>query len=97
MISLGYEEAVSYAQARFASGGGFSFVAATPAYQKAQVAAYLRSGVALPPASYYNAQGRGFPDIAAFGSNVLISSGGQLEGVGGTSCSAPVSTSFDSQ
>jgi subtilase family serine protease len=88
--SGGYEEAVSYSQAHFASGGGFSFVASTPAYQKANVAAYLASGVSLPPASYYNGQGRGFPDLAAFGSNVLISSGGQLEGVGGTSCSAPI-------
>jgi tripeptidyl-peptidase-1 len=120
LISLGYEEAVSYSQARFASGGGFSFVASTPDYQKSAVANYLSSGVTLPPSGYYNANGRGFPDIAAFGSNVLISSGGvfcfhfipfsflwvfvsvvirllclltllgQLEGVGGTSCSSPI-------
>jgi len=88
--SGGYEEAVSYAQANFASGGGFSWVAATPAYQQAAVTAYLNSGVALPPTGYYNNNGRGFPDVAAFGSNVLISSGGSLEGVGGTSCSSPI-------
>jgi len=88
--SGGYEEAVSYAQARFASGGGFSFVASTPSWQATNVKNYLNSGVALPPASYYNAQGRGFPDVAAFGSNVLISSGGTIEGVGGTSCSSPI-------
>jgi tripeptidyl-peptidase-1 len=88
--SGGYEEAVSYSQARFASGGGFSFVASTPAYQKSAVQSYLSSGVTLPPSGYYNANGRGFPDVAAFGSNVLISSGGQLEGVGGTSCSSPI-------
>jgi len=51
---------------------------------------YLNSGVTLPPSSYYNGQGRGFPDIAAFGSNVLISSSGTVEGVGGTSASAPI-------
>jgi len=88
--SGGYEEAVSYNQAHFASGGGFSFVASTPPYQQAAVNSYLRSGVTLPPSSYYNAKGRGFPDLAAFGSNVLISSGGNVEGVGGTSCSAPI-------
>jgi len=88
--SGGYEEAVSYNQAHFASGGGFSWVAPTPAHQKAAVSAYLKSGVALPPSSYYNAAGRGFPDLAAFGSNVLISSQGAIEGVGGTSCSSPM-------
>jgi len=88
--SGGYEESVSYNQAHFASGGGFSWVANAPLHQRAAVQAYLNSGVALPPASYFNAQGRGFPDIAAFGSNVLISSSGQIEGVGGTSCSTPI-------
>jgi len=88
--SGGYEEAVSYNQANFASGGGFSNVASTPSYQQANVNAYLASGVALPPSSYYNAKGRGFPDIAAFGSNVLISSQGSIEQVGGTSCASPI-------
>jgi len=88
--SGGYEEAVSYNQARFASGGGFSFVAPTPAYQQAAVNTYLTSGVTLPPSSYYNGKGRGFPDLAAFGSNVLISTGGSIEGVGGTSASSPI-------
>jgi len=88
--SGGYEEAVSYNQANFASGGGFSNVAARPAYQTAAVNAYFASGVALPPSSYYNRGGRGFPDIAAFGSNVLISSQGSIEQVGGTSCASPI-------
>jgi len=88
--SGGYEEAVSYDQAQFASGGGFSWVANTPSWQAANVAAYFKSGVALPPSGYYNPVGRGFPDIAAFGSNVLIESQGQIEGVGGTSCSSPI-------
>jgi len=88
--SGGYEEAVSYTQAHFASGGGFSWVAPAPAHQRAAVTNYLKSGVALPPASYFNAAGRGFPDLAAFGSNVLISSEGAIEGVGGTSCASPM-------
>jgi len=88
--SGGYEECVSYTQANFASGGGFSFVAPTPSYQTTAVANYFISGVKLPPSTYYNAQGRGYPDVAAFGSQVLIISGGSVEPVGGTSCSAPI-------
>jgi len=88
--SGGYEEAVSYDQANYASGGGFSFVASTPAYQQAAVTGYLNSGVQLPPASYYNAGGRGFPDVAGLGSQVLIIDGGSIEPVGGTSCASPI-------
>jgi len=88
--SGGTETAVSFNQAHFASGGGFSFVASTPAYQAAAVRAYLTSGVALPPSSYYNAQGHGYPHVSAFGSQVLIMTGGQIEPVGGTSASSPI-------
>jgi len=87
--SGGLEAAVSYAQSSFASGGGFSNVAARPSYQNDAVNAYLNSGVALPPASYYNATSRGYPDVAAFGSGILIYDGG-LTLVGGTSASSPI-------
>lgn len=87
--SGGTEVAVSYDQANFASGGGFSWFAAQPSYQTKAVAAYLASGTKMPPASYFNAKGRAYPDVAAFGSNVLIESGG-IQPVGGTSCSCPI-------
>jgi len=87
--SGGTEEAVSYAQAHFASGGGFSNIAPMPEYQKDAVQAYLNSGVELPPASYFNSTSRGYPDIAAFGSNNLIYQEG-IEPVGGTSASSPI-------
>jgi len=87
--SAGIEVAVSYNQAQFASGGGFSWVAATPSYQQSVVSSYLSSAPKLPPSNMYNGKGRGYPDIAAFGSNVLIESGG-IEAVGGTSCSCPI-------
>lgn len=87
--SGGTEQAVSYSQSSFASGGGFSVVAARPTYQDAAVNAYLNSGVKLPPSSYYNAQGRGFPDVAALGSQILIYSDG-IQPVGGTSASCPI-------
>jgi len=88
--SGGVEQAVSFAQASFASGGGFSWVAPTPAHQKVAVQNYLKSGVKLPPSGYYNGQGRGFPDLAAFGSYVLIVSDGSISTVSGTSCSTPI-------
>jgi len=89
--SGGDEVAVSAQQAGFTSGGGFSDYVPRPRYQDAAVRAYLQSGVALPPASYYNATGRGFPDVAAMGNNFLIyiKSEGGWQTVGGTSASAP--------
>jgi len=88
-VGAGQEVAVSYAVASFASGGGFSNIAPTPAYQKTAVNNYFKSGVQLPPASYFNVSGRGAPDVAAIGYNCLIYQGG-LQPVGGTSCAAPI-------
>jgi len=85
----GKEVAVSFARSNFASGGGFSNVAAQPSWQKQAVANYLKSGVALPPASYFNSSSRGYPDVAALGHNFLIIANGQPMPVGGTSASAP--------
>ena len=50
-------------------GVGFSLVEAQPSYQAAAVQAYLASGVALPPATKFNAKGRGYPDVSAIGQN----------------------------
>jgi len=87
--SGGEEVCVSYTQARYASGGGFSWVADQQDYQTEAVAKYLSSGVKLPPDSYYNAKGRGFPDVAALGSSILIYQN-VIERVGGTSASCPI-------
>jgi len=86
--SGGQEVAVSYDVANFASGGGFSNYAPMPSWQKTAVTAYLNSGVQLPPASYFNATNRAYPDIAAIGNAVLIYQSG-IQPVGGTSCSSP--------
>lgn len=87
----GSESAVSFDVASFTSGGGFSWISARPSYQDAAVNAYLKSGVQLPPASYYNASGRAHPDVASLGTAILIYS--QQEGgwalVGGTSAASP--------
>jgi len=87
-FSGGNEVAVSFDVASFASGGGFSLYAAQPIWQQAAVSAYLKSGVALPPSTYFNASNRAYPDVAAIGNAVMIDQGG-IELVGGTSCSSP--------
>jgi len=92
-VSGGTEVAVSFQHANFASGGGFSSYAPQPDYQTDAVSGYLKSGVALPPAGYYNASNRGYPDISAVGSDVLIYQGSVYD-VGGTSCSAPATAAI---
>ena len=80
---------MSYNFASFASGGGFSNVAPRPTYQNTAVKQYLSgSGAPLPPASYYNASGRGYPDIASLGTQIIIYESG-IESIGGTSASSP--------
>merc|ERR1712039_240242 len=89
--SGGTEVAVSSQVAGFTSGGGFSTYIPMPSYQKDVVTAYLKSGVTLPPSTYYNGTHRGYPDVAAMGNNfaVYLSSYGGWTTVGGTSASSP--------
>jgi tripeptidyl-peptidase-1 len=86
----GTEQAVSYRISNYASGGGFSNTGGMPSYQKTAVGNYLKSGVPLPPASYFNTSGRAFPDIAGLGHQCVVVQNGYPEGVGGTSCAAPI-------
>jgi tripeptidyl-peptidase-1 len=74
------------------SSGGFSNYFPTPDYQAGAVQGYLST---LTPDNFatlyvgvnlFNASGRGFPDVAAYGENVTIITGGQLAPVAGTSC-----------
>jgi hypothetical protein len=76
--------------ALISSGGGFSNVAAQPAWQADAVKAYLASGAKLPPKADFNATGRGYPDVSALGHNVIIWLSGQPLPVDGTSCSTPI-------
>lgn len=85
-----YEVVCSLAnQALITSGGGFSAYLPQTSWQSSAVNAYLRSGVAFPPAGTYNTSNRAFPDIAALGHNYLVW-GPTPEQVDGTSCSTPV-------
>lgn len=88
--SAGEEVAVSYDTAHFASGGGFSAYSPVPKYQAEVVGAYLNSTtVTFPPSGYFNAKGRGYPDIASIGTGILIYTQGSVQPVGGTSASSP--------
>lgn len=75
-------------------GGGFSDTFAIPDYQKDAVAAYKASPDAkLPPQQYWNATGRGYPDVAALGGTktpYCVNSNGAFGGVAGTSAACPV-------
>mmetsp|Transcript_15517 Transcript_15517/g.49545 ORF Transcript_15517/g.49545 Transcript_15517/m.49545 type:complete len:231 (-) Transcript_15517:74-766(-) len=82
------------AGAFWTTGGGFSNMYARPPFQDAAVRAYLEDPAikpSLPPVSVgFNASGRGYPDVAAVGQNVLVLVGGQLQISGGTSASSPI-------
>jgi tripeptidyl-peptidase-1 len=79
------------------SGGGFSDVlnrSSSAPWQETVVNNYLKAAnaYAYPPMNtgYFNAEGRGYPDVATYGSNYFIVLKGQLTRESGTSASAPV-------
>ncbi|GAB7343209.1 hypothetical protein MBLNU457_1274t1 [Dothideomycetes sp. NU457] len=92
---------------RFGSGGGFSNIYPIPSYQSAAVSNYL-TNYPPPYKSYsatndtgiganggiYNRNGRGYPDVAAIGDNVLIYNKGAPTLIGGTSAAAPTFASI---
>jgi len=88
-VKSGTEVAVNVTRSYFTSGGGFSNISSRLSYQEEAVQAYFKSGVVLPPASYFNHTGRGYPDVAAVGHNGYILDGGNAGLIGGTSQSSP--------
>jgi len=88
-VKSGTEVAVNVSRSYFTSGGGFSNISQRLSYQEDVVTAYLMSSVPLPPASYFNHTGRGYPDVSAVGHNGYIINGGSAELIGGTSQSSP--------
>lgn len=77
-------------QSAFLSGGGFSEVFPRPAYQEANVKSYFENTPPVVNSSYYNAAGRGYPDIAAQSINLYYVDQGSIGLMGGTSASAPI-------
>lgn len=77
------------------SGGGFSAVYdrnSTAPWQAAAVDRYLdeSNSPAYPPKSYFNARGRGYPDVSTYGSQYFGVINGELKLYAGTKFSAPV-------
>ncbi|KAI1337368.1 subtilisin-like protein [Xylariaceae sp. FL0016] len=93
------------ATTRFQSGGGFSNIYDMPEWQKTNVQTYL-SKAKLEFDSYeggggnysnaksgkgrFNRLGRAYPDVSANGDHFVISNGGELLRIGGTSASCPL-------
>eukprot|EP00698_Gefionella_okellyi_P018962 TRINITY_DN5757_c0_g1_i4.p1 TRINITY_DN5757_c0_g1~~TRINITY_DN5757_c0_g1_i4.p1 ORF type:complete len:582 (+),score=88.91 TRINITY_DN5757_c0_g1_i4:529-2274(+) len=74
------------------SGGGISTIFSTPQYQQQSLQTYVALNstlTVLPSASFFNAGGRAYPDIAAIAANYLIYQGGVAGNTGGTSASTP--------
>ena len=67
-------------------------------YQTAQVAGYMTAAASsLPPATMFNATGRGYPDVAALageGNPYCIGVGSMLVGIAGTSAACPVTAAI---
>jgi tripeptidyl-peptidase-1 len=73
------------------TGGGFSTMFAQPSWQSSAVTSYFNSlSAAKKPASGYNANGRGYPDVSMLGHNYAVIIGGRSNVLSGTSASAPV-------
>ena len=73
------------------TGGGFSTLFTAPDYQTDAISNYFKSlGALQQPASGYNAEGRGYPDVSMAGLNYEVVVGGKTYQVSGTSASAPV-------
>eukprot|EP00010_Vexillifera_abyssalis_P005106 CAMPEP_0201553018 /NCGR_PEP_ID=MMETSP0173_2-20130828/19394_1 /ASSEMBLY_ACC=CAM_ASM_000268 /TAXON_ID=218659 /ORGANISM="Vexillifera sp., Strain DIVA3 564/2" /LENGTH=426 /DNA_ID=CAMNT_0047963619 /DNA_START=249 /DNA_END=1526 /DNA_ORIENTATION=+ len=70
------------------SSGGFSNIFGRQSYQEKAVSQFL-SQPELPPSSYYNQTGLGFPDLSTIGKNFQVFYKGIPIPVAGTSASTP--------
>ncbi len=61
-----------------------------PFWQDAAVKKYLSQNVPFPPAGTFVPGNRMYPDVAAFGSRILVVSGGAISVSAGTSASTPI-------
>jgi tripeptidyl-peptidase-1 len=77
------------------SGGGFSTYYAQPTWQTSAVSTYLAQfNVSSTPASGYNKNGRGIPDMAMLGVYYQVVLAGSIISLFGTSCSSPVTSAL---
>lgn len=78
-------------------GGGFSNTFGIPSYQKDVVENYIKTAQGLPKQTYWNATGRGYPDIAALAGQqnpYCIGVGSILQGIAGTSAASPTAAAI---
>lgn len=73
------------------TGGGFSNLTTnpTPDWQAREVRNYMNQETTgtrqpLPPQQYWNAQGRGYPDLSMIGHNIMLVTGGKIGPAGNT-------------
>lgn len=88
------ESAVSF------SGGGFGRYFQTANYQQKAVEQWHATAAAsrqLPEKSLFDIRGRGFPDVAAMGTDFVVVDHGRKISVGGTSASTPTFAGLVSQ
>jgi tripeptidyl-peptidase-1 len=77
------------------TGGGFSEITSMPSYQAAFVQQYLRTpNLFIPPAQFFNAANRGYPDFSAVGSRLLTINGGGISIGAGTSAATPIAAAL---
>jgi len=81
---------------QFGSGGGFSSMfmqSPNAVFQTAVIDEFVQAikgtGLPTPPAGAVNYKGRGTADVSALGEGFQVMASGRVEGVGGTSASAP--------
>ncbi|KAI9743631.1 MAG: polynucleotide 3'-phosphatase [Claussenomyces sp. TS43310] len=88
------------AEGSYTSGGGFSNYWPAPEYQKSTLDSYFTNtpppydNLTIYGTPYYNKSGRGYPDVAAVGLNLLLYVDSEPAFVAGTSASAPVFASI---
>ncbi|KAJ9444549.1 Physarolisin [Diplonema papillatum] len=70
------------------SGGGFADLFPTPKWQETVVHEYLKKTTV--DTKYFNASGRGFPDVSACGAVAICVNSVCGQHIFGTSCSAPI-------
>ncbi|KAI0066328.1 subtilisin-like protein [Artomyces pyxidatus] len=89
MTSVGATQNVNPEVAASFSSGGFSNYFGTPSYQTAAKAAFI-SQLGRTNSGKFNTSGRGFPDVAALGTDLKIVNAGKTTSVDGTSCASPI-------
>ncbi|OAQ65203.1 family S53 protease-like protein [Pochonia chlamydosporia 170] len=72
------------------TGGGYSWYFNAPTWQSNDTSSYARNNLDSSYDGYYNANGRGYPDVALIGEYYdIVINGGVESGVYGTSASSP--------